>query len=127
MRFSSHRMPLKIPNSDSMARWPWFVRFLLGCFLAAGAVELTAAIGPLKAFPLLLAFPTVILAAWFLGMWGAAGCALTDVALVDAFLTRAQLRFATGNSSEMMRLAMFVLITLLVGWSVRRLAEQKAE
>lgn len=120
-------MPLKIPNSESMARWPWYVRFPLGCLLALGAVELTMAIIPLRAFPLMLAFPTVILAAWFLGMWGAAGCALTDVVLVDAFLTRAQFKFATGNASEILRLFMFVLITMLIGWSVRRLAAQKAQ
>ncbi|HEY2469735.1 MAG TPA: PAS domain-containing protein [Terracidiphilus sp.] len=120
-------MPLNIPNSESMARWRWYVRFPLGCLLALGSVELTVVIGPLRAFPLLLAFPTVILAAWFLGMWGAAGCALTDVVLVDAFLTRSQFRFATGNASEVLRLAMFVLITMLIGWSVRRLSAQKAQ
>ena len=49
----------------------------------------------------------MILAAWFLGMWGAAGCALMDVALVDAFLTRAQFRFSTGNASQELRLAIF--------------------
>lgn len=119
-------MPLNIPNSESMARWPWYVRFPLGCLLALGAVELTAAIQPLRAFPLMLAFPTVILAAWFLGMWGAAGCALTDVVLVDAFLTRAQFEFSTGNTSQILRLVMFVLITMLIGWSVRRLSAQKA-
>lgn len=122
-----HRVPLNIPNSELMARWPWYVRFPLGCLLAVGAVELTAAIVPLRAFPLLLAFPTVVFAAWFLGMWGAAGCALTDVALVDAFLTRSEFQFMTGNTSQIMRLATFVLITLLVGWSVRRLSEQKTE
>lgn len=120
-------MSMNIPNSESMARWPRFVRFPLGCLLAVGAVELTAAIGPLRDFPLLLAFPTVILAAWFLGMWGAAGCALTDVVLVNAFLTRAQLQFSTGNTWQTLRLTMFVLVSLLVGWSVRRLSEQKSE
>ena len=117
----------RIPSSDSMAKLPWFARFLMGCCLASGAVALTSAIIPLRSFPLLLAFPTVILAAWFLGMWGAAGCALTDVALVDGFLTRAQFRFSTGNASQEVRLAAFVVITLLLGWSMRRLARQKAE
>lgn len=50
-----------------------------------------------------------------------------DVALVDAFLTRAQFRFATGNPSEALRLVTFVGITMLLGWSMRRLANQKAE
>ena len=120
-------MTFSIPGSERMGRLPWFIRFLLGCCLAVGAVALTSEIAPLRAFPLLLAFPSVILAAWFLGMWGAAGCALMDVALVDAFLTRSQFRFSTGNVSQELRLAMFVLITLLLGWSVRRLAQQKAE
>lgn len=95
--------------------------------MASGAVALTSAIVPLRNFPLLLAFPTVILAAWFLGMWGAAGCALMDVALVDAFLTRAQFRFSTGNASQELRLAVFIAVTLLLGWSMRRLARQKSE
>ncbi len=87
----------------------------------------TSSIPPLRSFPLLLSFPTVILAAWFLGMWGAAGCALMDVALVDAFLTRSQFRFSTGNVSQELRMGMFLIVTLLLGWSVRRLAQQKAE
>ncbi len=120
-------MAFSIPGSEKMARLPWSVRFLLGCCMAGGAVALTTAIAPLRSFPLLLAFPTVILAAWFLGMWGAAGCALMDVSLVDAFLTRSQLRFSTGNTSQEFRMAVFLIITLLLGWSVRRLAQQKAE
>ncbi len=120
-------MTFSIPSSERMGRLPWLGRLLLGCCMAIGAVALTSEIPPLRTFPLLLAFPTVILAAWFLGMWGAAGCALTDVVLVDAFLTRSQFRFSTGNTSEEIRLATFVLITLLLGWSVRRLAQQKAE
>jgi len=118
---------LRVPNSEAIARLPWFVRFLFGCCMASGAVGLTSAIYPLRQFPLLLSFPTVILAAWFLGMWGAAGCALMEVALVDAFLTRTQFRFSTGNASQELRLFVFVVITLLLGWSMRRLSRQKAE
>ena len=120
-------MALGIPNSERMGRLPWFVRFLLGACMASVAVALTTAVPTLRAFPLLLAFPSVVLAAWYLGMWGAMGCALMDVGLVDAFLTRSQLRFSTGNVSEEIRLATFLFVTLLLGWSVRRLAEQKAE
>jgi PAS domain S-box-containing protein len=120
-------MKLRIPSSETIGKFPWFVRFLLGCCMGSGAVALTSAILPLRHFPLLLSFPAVILAAWFLGMWGAAGCALMEVALVDAFLTRAQFRFSTGNASQEMRLAVFVVVTLLLGWSIRRLSRQKAE
>ena len=107
-------MAFSIPSSQTVGRLPWFVRFLLGCCMACGAVALTSEIVPLRAFPLLLAFPTVILAAWFLGMWGAAGCALMDVGLVNAFLTRSQFQFSTGNMSQALRLATFVLITMLI-------------
>ncbi len=120
-------MAWSIPGSERMGRLPWFVRFLMGCCIAIGAVVLTSAIAPLRAFPLLISFPTVILAAWFLGMWGGAGCALVDVTLVDAFLTRPQFQFSAGNVSQALRLGIFVLITMLLGWSVRRLAQQKAE
>lgn len=120
-------MAWRIPNSEKVGSLPWFLRFLMGCCMASGAVALTSAIYPLRQFPLLLAFPTVILAAWFLGMWGAAGCALMEVALVDAFLTRAQFRFSTGNASQELRLFIFVVITLMLGWSVRRLSRQKIE
>jgi PAS domain S-box-containing protein len=120
-------MVISFPTSERIGRLPWFVRFPLGCTLAVGAIELTSSIPPLRSFPLLLSFPTVILAAWFLGMWGAAGCALMDVALVDAFLTRSQFRFSNGNVSQELRMGMFLIVTLLLGWSVRRLAQQKAE
>lgn len=119
-------MAISFPSSERMGRLPWYLRFSLGCLMAGGAIELTSSIAPLRSFPLLLAFPTVILAAWFLGMWGAAGCALMDVALVDAFLTRSQLRFSTGSVSQELRMGMFLVVTLLLGWSVRRLAQQKA-
>jgi len=120
-------MSFNIPGSQTIGRLPWYARFMLGCCMASGAVALTSEIAPLRAFPLLLAFPTVILAAWFLGMWGAAGCALMNVALVDAFLTRAQFRFSTGNVSQELRLGVFVVLSLLLGWSMRRLSRQKAE
>ncbi len=101
-------MAISFPTSERIGRLPWFVRFPLGCTLAVGAIELTSSIAPLRSFPLLLSFPTVILAAWFLGMWGAAGCALMDVALVDAFLTRSQFRFSNGNVSQELRMGMFL-------------------
>jgi PAS domain S-box-containing protein len=123
----SSLMKLHIPNSEAIGKLPWFIRFLFGCCMACGAVALTSAIVPLRHFPLILAFPTVVLSAWYLGMWGAAGCALMDVALVDAFLTRAQFRFSTGNAAQELRLFIFLVITLSLGWSIRRLAQQKAD
>jgi PAS domain S-box-containing protein len=106
---------------------PWAVRGLLGCVAACLAVALTYAIPPLRAFPLLLAFPTVILSAWFFGMWGGVCCAVVDAILVDTFLTRSQLRFSVGDAKEALRLAVFLIISILLGWTIRRLAQQRAE
>src|SRR5580692_1039709 len=105
---------------------PWAVRAFLGCAAACLAVASTYTIPPLRAFPLLLAFPTVILSAWFLGMWGGVCCALADAILVDTFLTRAQERFSVGNAKEELRLAVFLTISILLGWTIRKLAQQRA-
>jgi PAS domain S-box-containing protein len=105
---------------------PWAVRGALGCAAAGLAVTLTYTIPPLRPFPLLLAFPTVILSAWFLGMWGGACCAITEAILVDTFLTRAQERFSVGNAKEELRLAVFLTISILLGWTIRKLAQQRA-
>jgi PAS domain S-box-containing protein len=120
-------MPIKLPSASAIERLPWFVRALLGCCTAALAISLTYAIHPLRAFPLLLAFPTVVLSSWFLGMWGGIACALTDVILVDAFLTRAQFRFSVGSASEATRMAVFLVVSIVLGWSIRRLADQRTE
>jgi len=113
-------------NALGVERLPWLLRALLG-FCAAGlAVTITYAVPPLRAFPLLLAFPTVILSAWFLGMWGGVSCAVVEALLVDAFLTKAQERFSIGNAKEELRLAVFLTISILLGWTIRRLAQQRA-
>ena len=105
---------------------PWAVRGALGCAAACLAVTLTYTIPPLRAFPLLLAFPTVILTAWFLGMWGGVCCAITEAILVDTFLTKPQMRFSIGDAKEELRLAVFLVISILLGWTIRRLAQQRA-
>lgn len=111
----------------AMERWPWLVRALAGCLTSAAAVGLTYSIKPLTAFPLLLAFPTVVLTCWYLGMWGGAFCAITDAVLVDKFLTKTQFRFSIGFVREEIRLAVFLLVSILLGWAIRRLAQQRAE
>lgn len=114
-------------DAAAIERWPWAVRGLLGCLAAALAVSLTYAIEPLRGFPLLLAFPTVILSSWFLGMWGGVPCALTEAILVDTLLTRPQLRFSIGNTHEQLRLTVFLLVSILLGWTIRRLGQQRSE
>jgi PAS domain S-box-containing protein len=113
-------------GANPAERLPWVARALLGCAAACLAVTLSYSISPLRAFPLLLAFPTVILTAWFLGMWGGVLCALSEALLVDSFLTKTQMRFSIGNAKEGLRLAVFLSISILLGWIVRRLAEQRA-
>ena len=115
------------PVALAMEKLPWPVRCALGSAAAGLAVVVTYLFPPLRAFPLLLAFPTVILSAWFFGMWGGVLCALTDAFLVDLFLTKSQLRFSIGNAREGMRLAVFLTISILLGWAIRRLAQQHAQ
>lgn len=114
-------------GTAAIERWPWPVRGLLGCGVAGLAAALTYTIAPLRAFPLLLALPTVILSSWYLGMWGGVLCAITDAVLVDAFLTQTQFHLALGFAREELRLAVFLLVSILLGWAVRRLAQQRAE
>jgi PAS domain S-box-containing protein len=117
----------KTPISAAIERLPGVVRALLGICVAFLGAGLTYSITPLRAFPLLLAFPTVILSCWFLGMWGGAFCALTEVVLVNSFLTKSQLRFSIGRAPQELRLIVFVTTTLALGWAIRRLSEERAE
>ena len=123
-----HRSDLAKPARKlSIEHWPWLVRALLGCCAAGVAVSLTYWIKPFQAFPLLLAFPTVVLTAWYLGMWGGVFCAITDAVLVDAFLTKTQFRFSVGSVREEIRLTVFLLVSILLGWTIRRLARQRSQ
>ena len=119
--------PAKLPAATMVERLPWPLRALLGCCVACLGSGLAYAIVPFRAFPLLLAFPAVILSCWFLGMWGGACCALAEIFLVDSFLTKTQFRFAIGNATEEWRLAVFVSVTLCLGWGIRRLSRERAE
>jgi len=120
-------MSMKLPSASAVERLPWFVRGSLGLCTAVFAVALTYIISPLRGFPLLLAFPTVILSSWFFGMGGGIACAVADVVLVDAFLTRSQFRFAIGSGSEGLRMALFLAVSITLGWMVRRLSDQRSE
>jgi len=90
---------LKFVSATALEGLPWAIRASLGCCAAGIATALTYSIEPLRAFPLLLAFPTVILSAWFLGMSGGVFCALTEA----------------------------VTISILLGFTIRRLAQQRAQ
>jgi len=114
----------KAPNFEAIERLPWFLRFLIGCGMAAAAVALNFAIEPLRAFPLILAIPAIVIAAWFLGMLGAAGCALVAWALVYRFIASTPLWFATGKTTDEIRLTIIVATSLFFGWTMRRLSQQ---
>jgi PAS domain S-box-containing protein len=75
----------------------------------------------------MLAFPIVILSCWFLGMSGGAFCALTEVVLVDTFLTKSQIQFSIGSTREGVRMAVFLTITIGLGWAIRRLSQEREE
>ena len=117
---------MKVPSNLDTERIPWIARALSGCVIAGVAVALTYGITPLRAFPLLLAFPTVILTAWFFGMWGGVFCAFTEAILVDYFLTKTQFRFSLGSAPEYVRLTVFLLLSILLCWIIRRSAQKRA-
>ena len=118
---------LRFPNAATMEQWPWPTRAALGSIASCAAIAITYAVHPLRSFPLLLAFPTVILTSWYLGMWGGVFCAVTDAILVDLVLTRTEMRLAIGNTREELRLTLFLFLSIFVGWAVRRLALQREE
>jgi PAS domain S-box-containing protein len=113
-------------HPTALERLPWPFRALLGWSAAAASIALTWAITPFRAFPFLLAFPTVILAFWFLDMAGGVVCAVTEAVLVDALLTKDQFRFSLGFVRQETRLAVFLTLTILLGWAIRRLASQRS-
>ncbi len=120
-------MALKIPTARTIENLPWVIRALLGCCVAVLSVGLTYLIEPLRDFPLLLAFPTVVLSGWFFGMAGSFGCAVSGVALIDFFLTESEFRFSTGFVDQEIRLALFLVFSTLLGVLIRRWADQRQE
>ena len=122
------RIDLTQPGGATpLERLPWAARALLGCCTAGVAVGITYAIPPFRAFPFLLAFPTVVLSAWFLGTWGGVFCGITETALVDHFLTKPQFHLSVGYVREEVRLAVFLVLSVLLGWALRQLAEQRSQ
>jgi len=114
------------PSASAIEQLPRLSRGLLGCGAACVAAGLTYWIGPLRSFPLLLVFPTIILASWFMGMWGGVFCAVTEAILADTFLTTPQFLHPIRNGRDMFRFAVFLTVTLLFGWMLRRFAQQRA-
>jgi PAS domain S-box-containing protein len=103
------------------------VRAILGALFAVASVAITYSIGPLRTFPLLLGIPTVILACWYLDLWGGFFCALTESILVEVFVTSTQTRFLLGTLGEQLRMPLFVVVSISIGWALRKLADQRAE
>jgi PAS domain S-box-containing protein len=99
----------------------------MGCLVACLTQLLTDAIPPLQAFPVALAFPAIILSAWFLGMMGGATCTLAEAVLIGMSLARTQERFPNGSLPEEVPLAIFLAASALLGWTLRRLARQRIQ
>ena len=52
---------------------------------------------------------------------------LTDALLVDRFLTKTQFRFSIGFVREEVRLTVFLMVSIFLGWTIRRLAQQRSQ
>jgi PAS domain S-box-containing protein len=116
-----------IPTAKSLEKWPWAVRALLGGGAAVIAVLLTFTIAPLRNYPMLLAFPAVVLSSIFLGMWGGVLCAFTEAVLVDLYLARSSAMFKSGDAKEALRLTFFLMILIVLSRGMRRLGQQSAQ
>jgi PAS domain S-box-containing protein len=108
-------------------RWPRAVRGLLGCGAACVAQLLTYAIVPLRVYPAALAFPAIILSVWFLGMWGGLFCTLAEAVLVNLLPFQTQVQFPDENVPEGGRVTIFLVLSILLGWAIRRLAQQRTQ
>ena len=117
----------KISIARRLERMPRPVRAILGALFAFASVAITYSIGPLRTFPLLIGIPTVILACWYLDLWGGFFCALTESILVELFVTSTRTRFLLGPLGEQLRMPLFVLVSISIGWALRKLADQRAE
>jgi PAS domain S-box-containing protein len=118
---------MNLTSATAVARWPWMARVLLGCAAGCVAVALTYLILPLHAFPLLLGFPTVVLSAWFFGMSGGISCAFAEAILLDVLFARSQIRFSFGQTHQALQLFVALTVSTLLGWTIRRLAQQSAQ
>lgn len=118
---------MTFPNASKIEGLPWPVRTLMGCAIGILAVSPTYLVQPLHAFPILLAFPAVVLCGWFFGMAGSFGCAVTDIVIIENMLTRTELRFSSGFGLDIVRLVLFLVLSTLLGVLMRRFADQRVE
>lgn len=120
-------MAIKLPSAKRIEQHSWMVRAVLGAAAGSLALALTYVIPPLRLFPLLLAFPTVVLCAWYLGMWGGFSSAIVATLLADWLLASERLRFALFSVGRDVRLPLFLVVSTFVGWAIRRSAQKRAE
>lgn len=116
-----------LAGARSFDRLPWWMRALLGAASAGLAVGLTSAIPQLRMFPLLLGVPAVILSFWFFDSWGGIIAALLEGILVQFYLSSPQAKFLLGQPGEKLRIPLFWVVSVSLGWTVRRLAQQHTE
>ena len=116
----------KYLDANAAERWPWFLRLLTGFAAACSAEAITYLFHPLRSFPLLLGFPIVVLCAWFLGSWAGVVCALAEESFVDSQLTQPQFRLAMHSTREELRMAIFLVLSVLLGWTIRQLAARRS-
>jgi PAS domain S-box-containing protein len=103
------------------------VRGLLGCGAACAAELLTYTVMPFRAFPVLLAFPAIVLSFWFLGISGGVFCALSEAILVNSILSRTHMGFPNTNVPESLRLFVFFFFSIIFGWAFRQLGQQRTQ
>jgi PAS domain S-box-containing protein len=59
-------------------------------------------------------------------MWGGVFCALSEAVLANSLLTTPQFLHSLGGGREKFRFAIFLAVTILFGWTIRKLAQQRS-
>lgn len=116
---------LRIPTARAVDNLHWITRTLLGVLLGILSVALAWLIPPMRTYPLLLAFPSVVLSGWFFGMAGSFGCGVVEVVLIDLFLNESRFSFSTGAVDAGIRLSTFFVLSTLLAVLIRRWADQR--
>jgi PAS domain S-box-containing protein len=118
---------MSFSTTAALEQWPWPVRGLLGCAAGCFVLLLPHAIAPLRAFPVVFAFPAIILSVWFLGMRSGILCTITEAVFVKLLMVKIQVPFSDQDVPQGLRLTIFFVFSILFGWAIRRLAQQHTQ
>ena len=118
---------INLPGAAALERLPPAVRALLGCGTACLAVAIPIRSHRCERSRCFSHSDSHSERMVLTSMWGGVFCSLTEAVLVNYFLTRTELRFSLGNTHRQLRLAVFLLLSIFLAWTIRRSAQARAQ